>query len=276
MSGLTLDHKPQLNSAPQGRDTTTTTVELKPKEHGAYAILAIPIVTALSFGLPSSVGLCVSIAAFAGFFAHEPLLVVLGHRGMRAQVGAHDARYRLIALLSIAGVAGTIALAIGSQPVRLALLLCFILACSSFAIAATGKHRSFAGQAWGVVGLSSPCLPILLSAGGAWSVAFAVWCTWLIGFTATTVAVRGVVAAQKKKPRLVHFACMLTLTVSMVLAFATLGAWVLASLPMLCASWYLLLAPPPAKQLRRIGWTLVAVTVATAIFILAINLGPLT
>jgi len=64
--------------------------------------------------------------------------------------------------------------------------------------------------------------------------------------------------------------------VSMVLAFVSLGACVLASLPMLCASWYLLLAPPPAKQLRRIGWTLVAVTVATAICMLAINFGQLT
>ena len=56
---------------------------LKPKEHGAYAILAIPIVTAILVTGPTVVGLCVAVASLAGFLAHEPLLVALGHRGAR-------------------------------------------------------------------------------------------------------------------------------------------------------------------------------------------------
>lgn len=54
---------------------------LKPKEHGAYAILAIPLVTGLVAAGPTLVGGCIAAAAFTGFLAHEPLLVTLGHRG---------------------------------------------------------------------------------------------------------------------------------------------------------------------------------------------------
>jgi len=41
----------------------------------------------------------------------------------------------------------------------------------------------------------------------------------------------------------------------------------IATLPMLVMSWYLTLDPPPAKQLKRVGWTLVVGTIASAAWV---------
>ena len=74
------------------KPVSPVTVDLKPKEHGAYAILIIPIATSLAISGVSVTGGAVAIASLAGFFAHEPLLVVLGRRGLRAKRDAPQAR----------------------------------------------------------------------------------------------------------------------------------------------------------------------------------------
>lgn len=138
-------------------------VSLKPKEHGAYAIIAIPIITALIIAGPTVVGVCVALAATAGFLAHEPLLVAIGHRGKRAQRNTPAARSRAMVLLSFTVACGTLALAVGTVAVRLSLAGCALLSGVSFAFAVLGKHKTLGGQLLGVVGLSAPCVPILLA-----------------------------------------------------------------------------------------------------------------
>ncbi|WP_063825895.1 YwiC-like family protein [Rhodopirellula europaea] len=238
--------------------------KLKPKEHGAYAILGIPIVTALAIAGPSVVGACVAVAAVTGFLAHEPLLVSLGHRGSRAQRTTPAASRRLAVLLFVTLACGTMAIAMGSNVVRWSLAGCGILAVASFALAIAGKHKTLGGQLFGVFGLSVPCVPIMLADGFGISTTNEAWSTWLIGFTATTMAVRGVIAAQKRHSRLVHWTAMIGLT--LLVTGLTLAGFRLpiATLPMLAMSWYLMFDPPPAKQLKRVGWTLVVGTIASA------------
>ena len=43
--------------------------------------------------------------------------------------------------------------------------------------------------------------------------------------------------------------------------------WSLATLPMILASWCLLVWPPAAKHLKSVGWALVAATTATGLLI---------
>ena len=82
---------------------------LMPREHGAYGQLALPLLTALFSGRPTAAAFLYSTAAVFAFFAHEPLLVLLGQRGSRAfrELGAR-ARLRLTLLvvgtLVVAGV----------------------------------------------------------------------------------------------------------------------------------------------------------------------------
>lgn len=237
---------------------------LKPKEHGAYAILAIPIVTAILVTGPTVVGLCVAVASLAGFLAHEPLLVALGHRGARAQRTTPAAQRRLTVLLTVTIAGGVIAVVVGSTSVRYSLVLCCTLAIACFVLAIAGKHRTLGGQLWGIVGLSVPCVPILLSGDIPVGLTMEAWGTWLIGFGATTLAVRGVIASQKRQSRAIHWGVIAVLSLA-VAALTWAGFQIpIVTLPMISMSWYLLYAPPPAKQLKRVGWTLVGGTVATA------------
>lgn len=270
MSSLTVERKPSRRSGLPAAECVPASANLKPKEHGAYAILGIPIATSLIIGGPTLVGVCVAVAAFAGFFAHEPLLITLGHRGSRAQRETPAARKWLFLLLALTVICGCVALAAGSFAVRCSLLMCGLLAASSFALAIAGKHKTMIGQLWGVVGLSVPCVPILLAGEFATQVTLEAWGTWLIGFAATTMAVRGVIAAQKRKSRTVHWFAVTALT-SLISGLAACEMTLpLASLPMLFMSWYLMFDPPHATQLKRIGWTLVGGTVASAIWLIII------
>ena len=82
---------------------------LNPKEHGAYAILSVPIATAFLIAGPTMPGLCIALAALAGFFANEPLLVAWGHRGSRAQRTTPSAMRRLAILTAITVACGSLA-----------------------------------------------------------------------------------------------------------------------------------------------------------------------
>ena len=155
-------------------------------------------------------------------------------------------------------------LPVGSTSVRYSLVLCCALSIACFVLAIAGKHRTLGGQLWGIVGLSVPCVPILLSGDIPVGLTMEAWGTWLIGFGATTLAVRGVIASQKRQSRAIHWGVIAVLSLA-VAALTWAGFQIpIVTLPMISMSWYLLYAPPPAKQLKRVGWTLVGGTVATA------------
>ncbi|QDV62531.1 YwiC-like family protein [Crateriforma conspicua] len=244
----------------------TPATKLKPKEHGAYAIVGIPIITALVIAGPTVAGVCVAVAAVTGFLAHEPLLVTLGHRGSRAQRTTPAASRRLAVLVSITVACGTVAIAMGSASVRWSLVLCGVLATASFALAIVGKHKTLGGQLFGVVGLSVPCVPIMLAGKAPLALTLEAWSTWLIGFAATTMAVRGVIATQKRQARWLHWWSLGGLTLLVVLLTYRAMQLPIVTFPMLVMSWYLMVDPPHAKQLKRVGWTLVVGTVASAIW----------
>lgn len=254
---------PQKASQPE-----SNAASLHPKEHGAYAILGVPIVSALIMGGPTLVGTSVAVAAVAGFLAHEPLLVAWGHRGRRAQHSTPAAKSRLTVLLSVTIVSGVIALVVGTQMVRLALTGCLAVAVASFVLAAIGKHRTLCGQMWGVVGLTVPCVPILLAGDVSVAASLTIWAAWLLGFSASTIAVRSVIAAQKRQPRTVHVSILTAISLVIGSAAMLNVYWPLATLPLTGLSWYLLISPPRPKHLKRVGWTLVVGTLATALLMI--------
>lgn len=240
---------------------------LKPKEHGAYAILAIPIATGLIVGGPTVIGLLVTVASIVGFLTHEPLLVLWGHRGGRALRAAPQAKFRLWIQLGVALCTGIAALLIANTSVRIALGGCLIFAVISFAVALFGKHRTLGGQLGGVISLSAPCVPILLASGMDVEESFLIWAIWLIGFTSTTVAVRSVIATQKRQSRILLWSALAIVSLAAVLGLVMRFDEVVAVLPMVALSWSLMLKPPAAKYLKRVGWTLVLATIATGILI---------
>src|SRR4051812_9461537 len=57
-------------------------LQLLPREHGAYAELLLPLTAALCIA-PSSAGFAWALGASTLFLLHDPVLVLLGHRGQR-------------------------------------------------------------------------------------------------------------------------------------------------------------------------------------------------
>src|SRR5688572_32010037 len=97
---------------------------LWPREHGAYAQLAAPLLTALVVVRPTVAAGLLAAAACCAFLANEPLLVVLGHRGkrMREQAGTRAAR-RLALLASLAAAMGIAGLVLAPHSLAIAALV---------------------------------------------------------------------------------------------------------------------------------------------------------
>jgi hypothetical protein len=60
-------------------------MSLFPKEHGAYGQVTVPLITAFLAAGVSTTGLLIATAVLTGFLAHEPALVLIGIRGVRAK-----------------------------------------------------------------------------------------------------------------------------------------------------------------------------------------------
>lgn len=244
-------------------------VKLNPKEHGAYAILGVPLATSILLAGPTLVGMLVVVASIAAFFAHEPLLVACQHRGKRAQAATPAAQQRLVLLAAVTVGCTALAALLGSDSVRIALLGAGLLASIAIGLAVAGKHRSLAGQIVGVLGLSAPSLPIALSRDGTeWAQlvpAAEVWVTWMLGFAAAIVSVRGIIAFQKHRPRTYHWVAIILLTMAFGTLLCTPLKLTATALPLLALAWYLMISPPAARLIKRVGWMFVCGAVATGL-----------
>lgn len=91
---------------------------LAPREHGAYGQIGLPLITALAMGTPSVSAILLTVGAVLVFAAHEPLLLLLGRRGLRAQrYGSPRARRSLRILAAGAAVSGLLGLALAPYPI---------------------------------------------------------------------------------------------------------------------------------------------------------------
>ena len=69
---------------------------LRPREHGAYAMLLFPVVSGLAMGGLSWAGIAFAGLAVTGFLAHESILVVRGARGERIRSAQHKQPARTV------------------------------------------------------------------------------------------------------------------------------------------------------------------------------------
>lgn len=253
----------------------TAPARLHPKEHGAYAILGVPLVVSLILGGLNTVAILITVATIAGFVANEPLMVLAGRRGERARTATPSALPTLELLLLATLVAGTAAVWLSSESVRWTLAGCGVLAALGFAMSAAGWQRSLTAQLTGIIGLTLPSAAVLL-AGGISDYTVVKWCVaWIVGRIATTIAVRSVVAIQKasthhRVPRIND-----VLLVVAVLACA-IGSLLnvlecLFIVPLIGAAIYLRVQPPPIRHMRKIGYWLLAANAVTALIMIVAN-----
>ena len=244
---------------------------LLPQEHGAWGQLAMPLLSALLIAGVTPAALLLAGATVLGFLAHEPWLVVLGHRGVRAvrEDGRRARRVMGLLLLGAAATGGA-GLWLAPSAARWALLVPAALAAGVIGLVLTGRERTVPGELTVVLALASSGLAVTLAAGAPLRVAAAATATWVLAFATSVFAVQVVLARahsrgeQELGRRHALAVALVGAGGSAAAALAGLG-WIVAAAvaPTALLSLVVCLAPFSARQLRTLGWGLVASSTAT-------------
>jgi len=250
---------------------------LLPREHGAYAGIAFPLVTALSLGAPTAVQLLWIAGCVAVFLAHEPLLILLGERGRRSHtaLGAR-ARRTAYGLVALAIATGGLGWWLAVPAARAALILPLALGALLLRLILTHRERSLPGELLACVTLSSVVIPIALAGGvnpRAAIIAGAVWCA--VSSLATLV-VRATIARAKQtvNHRRLAYATMTFSAAALLASFLLTRVNVLpvlaaaAVFPVVLLAVALSLVHVHPRHLRAMGWSLVGSNVITLIALL--------
>lgn len=245
-----------------------------PREHGAYAQLAFPLLSGLIVGAPPWPGYALALAAVCFFLAYEPAVVILGLRGVRLQREEGGvARRQLPTLVALGLVLGAAAV-LGMRAEARLLVLGPLGACAFLLPLVPAKRlKTLAGETAVAAALASMHLPIA-AAGGA--VGVRLWgpaLVWFAGFFLATLAVHAIKARQKQRDRWLDVAAGASAAAGVVAAVALVI--VVPSLRLLGTALALpvfaVLAVNAARvhprSLKRVGWAIVAAdTAALALF----------
>lgn len=232
------------------------------REHGAYFQLGAPLVAVLLAARPSTAALCIALGASAAFSAHEPLLVLLGHRGARArrEEGARAWPRLVVGVLGGVGLAGVAAaLAPATAP-----WMCVPVALGAAALAFTFRRseRSLAGELVASAALTFAALPTAIANGLSARVGVGLCAVFYAASLLSTVEVRAVARREANgRVRLLVW----TLALALLLTFALVAPpFALAMLPMIVTLAAVAASRPTPKHLRRVGWALAVASLVTA------------
>jgi len=171
---------------------------LWPREHGAWGQLAMPLATGLALGSPGAAAGLFALAAVLAFLAHEPALVLLGSRGLRASREDGPLARRLLGLLGgAAAVAGLAAALLAPAVARLSLAVPALLLLATLWLARRRLEMTTGGEVVIGTAMASVLLPVALSAGVGPRAALAAFGAWALSFAMAAVAVAAVLARGK-------------------------------------------------------------------------------
>lgn len=257
-------------------------MSLFPREHGAYGQITVPLFTAFLAAGVSTTGLLIATAVLAGFLAHEPASVLIGARGTRAKRDLRQPALRwLVCTLAVGLTAAVGVLLIMDASLRWSMLVPLAPAVLLAILAARVREKSWLGEIAAALAFSGAALPVSLSAGAPLDTAIMVALPFASLFVANTLAVRVVILQVRGggDPRAAMITRWATLSVAAgggaFLALLAAGGLLSPSVLVAAAPGLLMAAaiaahPPAPAHLRRIGWTLVAVSVVTAAIVIAI------
>jgi hypothetical protein len=242
---------------------------LLPREHGVYAEVLFPIVTALVIGPASLAGICFAIAIIAAFLVHEPVLVLLGRRGAWVKTGlGPQARRHVIVLALIVAVCGVVGLWHASTAVRISFLLLVPVAVPLAFLVAGKQEKTLAGECLIAFILSLASVPITMAGGASMHAAGAAALVWTVVFVTSTVTVHAILARTKRHTHVPAIIVMaLSLAVVLLSAWGNVSGgpmWLVALIPAPLVAFGVLAARLPVKRLRTLGWLLVLGNLLTA------------
>ncbi|MFO0587061.1 MAG: YwiC-like family protein [Polyangiaceae bacterium] len=251
------------------RPETAGPRSLAPREHGAYGQLFVPLAAALAMGRPTVGALGLGIAGSAVFFAHEPLLILLGKRGDKArrEAGAR-AKRRLGELMLLAAVSGVAAALTAPMQALIAAVSPLVLGAFVGWLVTQGKEKTTVGEMAAAAALAGVAIPAAIAAGVPVATAWGAWGAWTVAFGASTWAVRAVIAHQKARTGALRRVAPLLVPATLAVAFALTGTvpWfcAAAAAPMILVALAIAAMPPHPRALKRVGWSLVGASVAAA------------
>jgi len=250
---------------------------LLPREHGAYAGIAFPLITALSLGAPTAVQLFWLAGCVAVFLAHEPLLIILGERGRRSHT-ALGTRARKVAygLAAFALATGGLGWWLASPAARAALFIPLALGGILLRLILTHRERSLPGELLACVTLSSVVIPIALAGGVSLQVAIIAGAIWCAVSALAVLIVRATIARAKQTTnhRRLSNATMACSAAALLMSFFLTRADVLPVLAAAAILPFVLLAVAFSivhvhpRHLRTMGWSLVGSNVITLVALL--------
>ena len=216
-------------------------------------------------------------AAVCAFLTHEPLLTLLGQRGPRAQREWRDDAVRwFAACATVSAALGASAFVLMTPMARLAVGVPFALALILAGLIFAHQERTTIGEAVSATALASVAIPLAVSSGASMTTALTCAATFAAGFVAATICIHAVIAHARYPPstRTRAMAILVTLAVLSILVtlrsrglVASVAPW--AAAPLLVVGVALAAVPPSTRQLRVVGWTLVATTAATSLVLIA-------
>jgi hypothetical protein len=240
---------------------------LLPREHGAYAQVIFPLLTALALGDRSAPQFLWAAASMALFVAHEPLLILAGERGRRSHAELREHAQKLAAILSlIAFGAGALGWWHAPQAARVAVIVPLGFGVFLLPLIINHHEKSLPGELLASVTFSTMLLPIALAGGVGLHPALIASAVWSAIFSLGTFMVRAVIANVKKSAPsrwpvyasnalglaaiLASFTLLLTHALPVLAAAAILPA---ALITLACN-----LVGVHPRHLRKMGWSLVA------------------
>jgi hypothetical protein len=242
-----------------------------PREHGAYAQLAFPLLTALALGDLGLAPILLVVAIIAVFLAHEPLIVLIGGRGGRARREfATVARLRVATLLGLAVLSGAGGWWLAGPTARAWSLLPLGLALLLAPLTLTRREKTLAGELLVASALSATLVPVAVAGGLGASIALIACAVWAVIFSLGTITVRAIIARAKKSggpswnPYFAPLLCAVAMAIAIAIAIGTdLPALAAAAVvpTALVALIFGVLGVHP-RNLRRMGWSLVASNLA--------------
>lgn len=251
-----------------------------PREHGAYAQLAAPLVTTLFVAGASASSIALAIACLVAFLAHESLLVVLGVRGPRAKREAGTrARTWLLGLVAVAAGSGVTALATGPADLAPWLLWPLVPAIAVLTAAARGLEKRWPVEVLVALAFAAAALPLARAAGADARLAWSVAAPFAVVFVASTIAVRGVLLHGRPTVSPASAAIARLGAATLAAAGVAALAWAarrgllpwssaLAAAPGTLVVLGLAVRPPSLRHLHAIGYTLGAATLMAALVLM--------
>lgn len=241
------------------------------------------MVAALAIGHPGAAAVAWAGAAALAFLAHEPVMILLGQRGAKA---SRNERHRALRWLGgyLTGVAllGSVAVVAMPNEARLALFVPLALGVLLAIVIGLKREHTLGGEVLAAVAMASLAWPAALAASVPPLAARTCAVVFAGGYAAATVAVHAVIARARRPPAIrARIATMLAVVVIVIVVgigvqmHALDRAASVSIAPMLCGAIVLAWAAPPATRLRTVGWTLIAVSTATAGITIAFLRGSL-